>query len=225
MSQVNGKNAVLYQQAEDTAITLDIVDNLNGTQTVTVNWGEKPVNTLATIIGYNDGSWHDSVVAGTHSGSIIIPTGSYTYRLKFTRITPYSQLTYTPLPTSITTWKPYACARSISINLTTDFIETSVSGTGVWRTYKPTALSWGASMEGVVSIDDEDRVTLEDLRAKQVLQEQVYLKFQRVDDDGNEYNEYGYAYIADSQDTGSYNDMATFSIEFRGEGPLTPSES
>lgn len=225
MSQVNGKNVVLYQQGEDTAISLDVVDNMDGSQTVTVNWGDKPPGTLTTILGYNDGTWHDEPVIGTHEGFIIIPTGSYTYRLRFTRALPYSTLIYTPLPTTITTWKPYACARSVSINLTTDVIETSVSGTGLWRTFKPTAHSWSASVEGLVTLEEEGMLSIEDLRAKQILQERVYLKYERTDDDGNEYSEYGYAYIIDSNDTGNHNDMDTFSVEFKGTGPLTQAES
>lgn len=224
MSQVNGKNVVLYQQDEDTTITLDVVDNMDGTQTVTVNWGDKPTGTLLTLIGYNDGSWHDIPVVGTHSASVVITTGSYSYRLTFTRAAPYSHLVYS-LPTTIQTWKPYACARTVSINMTTDLIETSVSGSGTWRTYKPTANSWSASIEGIVHIDEEGKITLEELRAKQILQERLYIKYQRVDDDGNEYNEYGYAYITSSDDTGSINDMATFSIELKGSGQLTQSES
>ena len=45
-----------------------------------------------------------------------------------------------------------ACARSVTFDIQQDLIETSITGTGRFRTYVPGAASWSASVEGLVSI-------------------------------------------------------------------------
>lgn len=115
-------------------------------------------------------------------------------------------------------WVPYACAQNISVNFTTDFIETSVSGSGNWATFLPTKISWTASIDGIVSLEEAGKLSIVDLRTKQFEQTQIQIKFERTDDDGNIYANVGYAYISNSSDTGSFNGMDTFSVEFRGSG-------
>ncbi len=117
-------------------------------------------------------------------------------------------------------WVPYACAQNISINFTTDFIETSVSGSGNWATFLPTKNSWTANIDGIVSLEEAGKLSLADLHTKQFAQTQIQLKFERTDEAGNIYGNIGYAYISDSSDTGSFNGMDTFSSGFRGVGEL-----
>lgn len=126
-------------------------------------------------------------------------------------------------------WKPYVCSRSISFNVSTDFIETSVTGTGNWATSKPTKNSWTGSADGVISLNAGSSLTLADLRSMQYGQELFLLRWTRTDLDGNVYTDEGYAYIANSSDTGSFDNVATFTIEFKGTGPIkqvyTPTET
>lgn len=117
-------------------------------------------------------------------------------------------------------WIPYACSRSISIEFTTDMLETSVSGSGAWATFLPTKNSWTASMEGVVYLEESGKLSIADLHTKQFNQTKIQLKFQRTDEGGNVYSNIGYAYITSSSDTGSFNDMDTFSVSFRGTGDI-----
>lgn len=117
-------------------------------------------------------------------------------------------------------WVPYACVRSINIDFVTDVIETSVSGSGLWASFLPTKNSWTAGAEGIVAIEKAGSLSLADLRTKQFNQTLIQIKFERTNDDGDIYSETGYAYIVSSSDTGSHNDMDTFSISFRGTGAI-----
>lgn len=114
----------------------------------------------------------------------------------------------------------YACARSATLNLTTDFIETSGSGSGTFATFLPTKNSFTGTLEGVVSLEEPSMLTLADLKSRQINQQVLSMKFQRTDDGGNLYTSQADFYIANSSDTGSFNDMDTFSIDLRGTGPL-----
>lgn len=121
------------------------------------------------------------------------------------------------------TWTPYGCARSVSINISTDFIETSVSGTGLNATFLPTKNSFTISMDGVVAIAETGKLSIADLRAKQLAHTILSLRYQRTDDavTPHTYSEECQAFISSSSDTGSFEDMDTFSIEMRGTGAIT----
>lgn len=118
-----------------------------------------------------------------------------------------------------------ACARSVTFTLVTEFIETSVSGTGTFATYLPTKNSFTGSVEGIVNLEPASMLSLSDLRALQVAQTLITCKFQRTDQGGNLYTDQASFYIASSSDTGSFDDMNTFSIELQGTGALAESES
>lgn len=121
------------------------------------------------------------------------------------------------------TWKPYVCATSITLNINTEAIETSVSGNGLWASYLPTKNSWSGSANGNVSLNEPANLTLADLQAKQIDQVIFAIQFQRSDDNGNVYTSYGNAFITSSSDTGSYDGIDTFSITLQGTGPLNQS--
>lgn len=117
-------------------------------------------------------------------------------------------------------WRPWVCSRALSLNTTTEFIETSTKGTGLWETSKPTKNSWGANSDGVTALGGTD-LTLPDLRALQLAQTMILLRWQRTAQDNTVYTDEGYAYISAVSDTGSFDNVATFSIEFKGTGPIT----
>ena len=50
---------------------------------------------------------------------------------------------------------PIACGRSITFDIQTDLIDTSITGKGNERTYTPGALDWSGTIEGLVYIDKE----------------------------------------------------------------------
>jgi predicted secreted protein len=55
---------------------------------------------------------------------------------------------------------PIACARSVTFDIQQDLIETSITGTGRFRTYVPGAASWSANVEGLVSIVTTNDVSI-----------------------------------------------------------------
>lgn len=118
------------------------------------------------------------------------------------------------------TYLPWACATSVSFNTNTEFIETSVSGSGKFATYLPTRTTFTGSMDGIVAFDESGMLTLPDLRAKQLAQELILIRYIRTDDAGNTYTDEANFYISSSSDSGSYDGMNTFSIELQGSGPL-----
>lgn len=121
------------------------------------------------------------------------------------------------------TWKPYVCARSISLTIVTDVIETSTSGNGLFATYAPTKNSFTATIDGLVELSASGSLTLGDLQTKQLQQEIFQMQFQRTDSNGNVYTTYGYFFITSSSDTGSYDGVDTFSITLQGTGALLQS--
>ena len=118
-------------------------------------------------------------------------------------------------------WKLYACDRSITLDVTTEVIETSVSGSGNWATFLPTKNSWTGSMDGVVSLNEINKLSLPDLRQRQYAGTLLLLRFQHTATDGTVYTEQGTAIITDSNDIGAYNSVNIFTIQLKGTGPLT----
>lgn len=116
--------------------------------------------------------------------------------------------------------KPIVCSTSVSINLATEYIETSVSGSGRSSTILPTKDSWTATIDGVVSIDEGNLITFSDLQILQLAQTLITVSVVRTAQDGGQYTQNGSAYIVNSSDTGSYEGMDTFSLELRGTGAL-----
>lgn len=118
-------------------------------------------------------------------------------------------------------WKPIICARSGTFNTQAETIETSITGSGVWRTYEYTALTWTASFEGLIYLDGTNELTASDIRAFQYSRTKILLRYQRKDEAGNYYTEEGNGLITSVSDSGDYQSAVSFTIEFRGTGPLT----
>lgn len=120
-------------------------------------------------------------------------------------------------------WKPYVCATDISLSLSTDVIETSVAGNGLWASYVPTKNSFTGSISGLVELSSSPSLTLGDLQAFQIRHTTFQMQFQRTDSDGNVYTTYGEFFITSSSDSGNFNGVDTFSITLQGTGPLSQS--
>jgi len=118
-------------------------------------------------------------------------------------------------------WKLYACARSCTLDVATEILETTVSGHGDWKSYVATVNSFSGSFDGVVNLDMPDMLSLPQLRALQVARIPLMFRMQRTDEDGNVYTDEGTIILTRSSDTGTYNDVNTFAIDFTGTGALT----
>ncbi len=89
-------------------------------------------------------------------------------------------------------WILYGCARTCTLNTSTELVETSVTGAGRDATYKPGKRGWSGSLSGLVSLEQVNLLSLPDLREKER-----------------------------NGDEGPFDGMNTFSIEFVGTGPIT----
>lgn len=118
-------------------------------------------------------------------------------------------------------WKPAVCGRSISITTETEIIETSITDSGVFRTYEPTANTWTATIDGVCYLQITNSATLPDIRSWQLAQRKMLFRYQRTDTENNVYLDEGIAIITSVTDTGDMDGVNTFSVTLKGTGPLT----
>ena len=118
-------------------------------------------------------------------------------------------------------WKLYACGTACTLNVTTEFIETSVPLSGKNRTYRPTFNSFTGSISGLVHLNITNTLALPDLRAKQLNHEKLLMRFQRTANDGTVYTDECYVYIANSSDDAPTGGVNTFTIDLRGTGAIT----
>lgn len=118
-------------------------------------------------------------------------------------------------------WKPIVCARSCNLTTNADVIESSITGSGAWRTYEYTALTWSASLEGLIFLEKTNSLSTADIRAMQYGRIKILMRYQRTDEDANVYIDEGEAIITSVSDTGEYSSAATFSMDLKGTGPLT----
>ena len=118
-------------------------------------------------------------------------------------------------------WKPYVCARSGNMSIDTDLIETTVTGSGNYKTFKPTVHSFSASIDGVISLNVSSSLTLPDLQALQLAKTKMLCRFIQTSEAGDIYTKEAYFYITNSTDTGSFDGVATFQLSLRGTGSIT----
>lgn len=118
-------------------------------------------------------------------------------------------------------WKLYACGRSCTLNLQTEFIETSISGSGRFSTFTPTKHGFTGTLTGVVMINKAGMLGLADLRQMQIAQTKLLMRFQRTSDNAEVYMNEASFFISSSSDEGSYDNIATYTIELRGTGTTT----
>lgn len=117
--------------------------------------------------------------------------------------------------------KPIVCCTSVSISITTEYIETSVSGSGGSSTILPTKDNWSTNVDGVVSIDEGNLITFPDLQILQLAKTLITVEVISTAQNGFTYTRNGSGYIVESSDTGSYDGMDTFSLSLRGSGGLS----
>lgn len=118
-------------------------------------------------------------------------------------------------------WTPYACVRSGSMSIETDTIETTVSGSGNYRTFEPTVHGFSASFDGVISANVSGSLVLSDLQALQLAKTKLLMRFIQTSVANDIYIKQAYFYITGSTDTGSFDGIATFQISLKGTGAIT----
>jgi hypothetical protein len=119
------------------------------------------------------------------------------------------------------TWKPYVCARSGSMAINTETIETTVTGSGNYKTYEPTVHSFTANIDGVISLNVVDSLSIADLQALQLAKTKILCRFIQTSQAGDTYIKEAYFFITNSTDTGSFDGVATFNLSLIGTGSIT----
>jgi hypothetical protein len=116
------------------------------------------------------------------------------------------------------------CARSITFDIQQDLIETSITSGGRFRSYVPGAMSWGGTIEGLTfiaygSVDDQ---TIESLYLRIMNGLSVKIVWYEKDENNEYYlQKEGQCYIESINETSSFDNMATFTANFKGTGPIT----
>lgn len=118
-------------------------------------------------------------------------------------------------------WVPYGCARTGDIEVSTEFIETTIKGNGKWKKVKPTKNSGSGTLEGLHNLNTPGLVSIADLQAKQFAQERLLMRYDYQDDSGNSYVLEGYFYISGSRINNSFDNVSTFNVDFILSGELT----
>ena len=119
------------------------------------------------------------------------------------------------------TWKQYVCARSGNMSINTENIETTVTGSGNYKTFKPTVHSYSAQIDGVISLNVSGSLTIADLQALQLAKTRLLCRFTQTSQAGDIYTKEAYFYITNSTDTGSFDGIATFNLSLLGTGSIT----
>ncbi len=118
-------------------------------------------------------------------------------------------------------WKRYACGRSGNLSVETSTIETTVTGSGDYRTFLPEVHSFTGSIDGIISLAQAGWMTLPELRALELQKTKLLMRFTRININGDVYTDEAYFYITNTTDTGSFDGIATFSIALQGTGAIT----
>jgi predicted secreted protein len=122
---------------------------------------------------------------------------------------------------SLSVWVPYACARSSTITITTDVLETSITGSGKYRTFLPVANSFTGSIEGLMQLMKTNTVSIADLIALQLAHTVLLMRFVNENEEGDIFTMEANFYLTSSGITSSFDNVNTFSCELKGTGPLT----
>jgi len=118
-------------------------------------------------------------------------------------------------------WVPFGCARSITLDISREMVETSISGNGIFKTYVPGAGSVTGTIEGIVFIQtiESTLVTMKSLYDLIIGGTVFNIKYYENDIDGVTYLQKELTVILESlNETASFDNMVTFSANFRGIG-------
>jgi len=118
-------------------------------------------------------------------------------------------------------YKPYACARSGDIQVSTETLETTVTGSGNWKTFEGSVHAFTVGMEGVVSLNVSNHLSIAELQAKQFTKEKIYCRYIATSSSNDIYRMEFYAIITGSTITSSFDGVTTFGVSMQGTGAIS----
>jgi hypothetical protein len=117
---------------------------------------------------------------------------------------------------------PAICARSITFDMTNEIIETSITGSGRYRTFKPGAIEWAGTIEGFSVIGVPDNIVIQNFYSFIEQGLPVRCRWYEVESTGEYYlQKEGYVIFESVNETSSFDNMVTFNASFKGTGPIT----
>jgi uncharacterized protein (TIGR02145 family) len=118
-------------------------------------------------------------------------------------------------------WVPFGCARSITLDISREMVETSITGNGVFKTYVPGAGSVSGTIEGLVfiSLDSPTLITMKEVYDLIINGTTFNIKYYERDFTFQTYLQKELTVLLESlNETASFDNMVTFSANFRGVG-------
>lgn len=120
--------------------------------------------------------------------------------------------------------KVIGCARSINFEMQRDMIETSITGSGNFRTFTPGAASFTGSIEGLVLLEAVGFSTISaaDLYNRLIGGAPINAIFYEQDKNGQYFlKKECVVYIDSVSESASFDNVVTFSCTFKGTGEPT----
>lgn len=116
---------------------------------------------------------------------------------------------------------PFACARGITFDISREMIETSITNSGVFKTFIPGPGECSGTIDGLVFIQKDVTTNFDLGRMYDLLIAGTYvsIKYYETDIDGAYFleKEVG-AYFESITETASFDNISTFSATFKGVG-------
>jgi hypothetical protein len=101
-------------------------------------------------------------------------------------------------------------------------IESAITFQGKYRTYAPAAMTWTATLEGLVYLSADITVQYGINNMYDLVHNNTLLNLKFYETDGtNTLLKEGYGYIKTITETASFDNMVTFTAEFTGSGTIT----
>src|SRR6478609_4960474 len=117
---------------------------------------------------------------------------------------------------------PFACTRSITINLSSELIGKSTVGSGDWKEKEVTALDWNFNFEGITYLNESGYYDLSNMIDLWINKTLIQVKF-FLSDGTTDLALTGDALIVSVSPTGSVNNVASVSVSGEGTGELSTS--
>jgi predicted secreted protein len=121
-------------------------------------------------------------------------------------------------------YKPIGCARSVTLEVQNEFIETSGPTTGNFRTYIPSASTSSGTMDGLVLLGPTSSPDIHNLGNiyENLLNQKLNMRFYMEDETQVYFFEKSLdVYIESISESTSFDNVTTFSVNFKGTGPIT----
>lgn len=117
----------------------------------------------------------------------------------------------------------FACARQITFNIDRELLETSITGTGMYRSYTPGAIAWSGDLEGIaMTMNDHTAGGLENLYEFIQNGNLIQLRWYETDvENAHWLKKEGNAYLNSISEISSFDNIVTFNASFTGSGPIT----